>query len=175
MALGAPEDEIVLDTKWFQVVARRPPGYADPHFSLKTHDYVGIVAVNSRGEFLLVRQFRPTVWQTTLEIPSGHVDPGQTPEEAARMELFEETGYEAEKFELLGDFSPDTGRLGNRMWGFFAGNAVPTCNPAYKPEQGIETVIYRGGIHDLVREKDFCSALNRALLFAAVMQGKLKL
>jgi ADP-ribose pyrophosphatase len=172
---GAPVDEVVLDTKWFQVVARRAPGYADLHYSLKTRDYVGIVAVNHEGQFLLVRQFRPTLWQTTLEIPSGHVESGQTPEEAARAELLEETGHEAAQFELLGDFSPDTGRLGNRMWCFFAGNAKPTRDPAHQPEEGIDFLLYQKSIHDLMREREFCSALNRAAIFAAVLQGRINL
>src|ERR1700687_2612926 len=121
MVSAPPPEEVVLDTKCFQLVPRRPPAYAEPHYSLRTRDYVGVVAVTTNGELLLVRQFRPAVWETTLELPSGHVEPGQTPEEAARTELLEETGHEANSFELVGDFSPDTGRLGNRMWCFFAG------------------------------------------------------
>jgi 8-oxo-dGTP pyrophosphatase MutT (NUDIX family) len=170
---GVPADEVVLDTKWFQVVARRPPAFSEPYYSLRTPDYVAVVAVNPKGEFLLVRQFRPAVWETTLELPCGHVEPGQTPEQAARAELLEETGYEAERFDLLGDFSPDTGRLSNRMWCFFAANALPTRNSTYRPEAGIDFVLYRGTLPQLLREKDFYSALNCAALFAAVLQGKL--
>ena len=172
---GLTTEEVVLDTKWFQVVARRPPAFSEPHYSLRTRDYVAIVALNPRGEFLLVRQFRPAVWETTLELPSGHVEQGQTPEQAARTELLEETGHEAERFDLLGDFSPDTGRLGNRMWCFFAGNALPTGDAAYEPEAGIDSVLYKGTLRDLLREKGFYSALNCAALFAAVVQGKLKI
>ena len=172
---GLTTEEVVLDTKWFQVVARRPPAFSEPHYSLRTRDYVAIVALNPGGEFLLVRQFRPAVWETTLELPSGHVEQGQTPEQAARTELLEETGHEAERFDLLGDFSPDTGRLGNRMWCFFAGNALLTGNAAYEPEAGIDFVLYKGTLRDLLREKGFYSALNCAALFAAVVQGKLKI
>jgi 8-oxo-dGTP pyrophosphatase MutT (NUDIX family) len=175
MVPGFSAEQVVLDTKWFQVVARRPPAFDEPHYSLRTRDYVGIVAVSPAGELLLVRQFRPAVWEVTLELPSGHVDPGQTPEQAARTELLEETGYEAERFDLLGDFSPDTGRLGNRMWCFFAGDALPTRDPAYRPEAGIDFVLYQGTLRELLREKAFYSALNCAALFAAVLQGKLKL
>ena len=175
MDSGLTREEVVLDTKWFQIVARHPLGFSDPHYSLRTRDYVAIVALNPKGEFLLVRQFRPAVWETTLELPSGHVEQGQTPEQAARTELFEETGHEAERFDLLGDFSPDTGRLGNRMWCFFAGNALPTRNSAYQPEAGIDFVLYQRTLRDLLQEKGFYSALNCAALFAAALQGKLKI
>jgi ADP-ribose pyrophosphatase len=175
MDSGVPAEEVVLDTKWFQIVARHPPAFTEPHYSLRTRDYVGVVAVNSAGELLLVRQFRPAVWGTTLELPSGHIEPGQTPEQAARTELLEETGHEAERFELVGDFSPDTGRLCNRMWCFFAGEARPTSNPAYQPEAGIEFVRYRGTLRDLLGEESFCSALNRAAVLAAVLKGRIKI
>jgi ADP-ribose pyrophosphatase len=175
MDSGVPSEEVVLDTKWFQIVARRPPAFSEPHYSLRTLDYVGIVAVTPTGELLLVRQFRPAVWEATLELPSGHVESGQTPEEAARIELLEETGHEAERFELLADFSPDTGRLCNRMWCFFAANARPTCNSSYQPEEGIDLVRYSGTLSGLLQEKGFYSALNCAALFAAVLKGRLKI
>jgi 8-oxo-dGTP pyrophosphatase MutT (NUDIX family) len=175
MTPSVPAEEVVLNTKWFQIVARHPPAYSEPHYSIRTRDYVAVVAVSPKGELLLVRQFRPAVWATTLELPSGHVEPGQTPEEAARAELLEETGHEAERFELLGDFSPDTGRLGNRMWCFFAGDAVPTRNPAHQAEPGIDFVLHQGSLRELLREDGFYSALNCAALFAAVLQGKLQI
>jgi ADP-ribose pyrophosphatase len=170
---AAPAEEVVLDTNWFQIVARRPAGFDSPHYSLRTRDYVSVVATDHAGRLLLVRQFRPTVWETTLELPSGHVEAGQTPEQAARTELLEETGHEAERFEFLCNLSPDTGRLGNRMWCFFAGNATPTKNAAYKAEAGIDFVLYDGDIRALTAEKDFYSALNCAALFAAVLKGKI--
>jgi 8-oxo-dGTP pyrophosphatase MutT (NUDIX family) len=171
----APMQKVVFDTPWFQIVERNPPDYLSPHYSLQTRDYVGIIAIDLSGCILLVRQFRPTLWEKTLEIPSGHVEEGQKPEEAARIELYEETGHEVDRMELLCDLSPDTGRIGNRMWCFFAGNARPTSNPNYQPEAGVDFVRYESGVRDLLQEKEFCSALNRAALFAAVEKGKIAL
>jgi ADP-ribose pyrophosphatase len=176
MDFGTPADEIVLDTKWFQIVARRPiNSTVQPHFCLKTLDYVCIVAVTTKGELLLVRQFRPVLWQNSLEIPSGHIEPGQTPEEAARAELLEETGYEAHKLEFLTNVSPDTGRLGNRLWCYFAGNVRPTADSKHTLEAGIELIHHRGSIAALAQSDEFCSALHRAALFAAVLEGKLRI
>ena len=69
--------------------------------SFKATDFVVIVAVTRQDQILLVRQFRPAAAAVTLELPAGHVDPGETPEQAARRELLEETGYEADTFKLL--------------------------------------------------------------------------
>ena len=175
MSASFPSQKVVFDTPWFQVVERNPPGYTFPHYSLQTLDYVCIIALDRAGCLLLVRQFRPTLWQSTLEIPSGHVEVGQKPDEAARLELFEETGHEVDHMELLCNLSPDTGRIGNRMWCFFAENARPTYDSAYQPEEGIDLVRYKFGVRALLEEKEFCSALNRAALFAAVVKGKIRL
>jgi ADP-ribose diphosphatase len=173
--MDEPAEQIVFKTSWFQVVARHPPGFSEPHYSLKALDYVGVAAVTPAGEFILVRQFRPTLWTTTLELPAGHVEQGQTPEEAARAELLEETGYECGQFDFLGHLCPDTGRIGNRLWCFFAGNATPTRNRSHAIEAGIEPVVYRGSLRDLTREPEFCSAASHAILLAAVRHGKLAL
>lgn len=50
---------------------------------------------------VLVRQFRPPTGKYVIEAPAGLIDPGETPEAAARRELFEETGYTGELVKLL--------------------------------------------------------------------------
>ena len=82
-------------------------------------DYVTFLALTNNNEILFVKQYRPVLEKYTLELPSGHVEPGQTPEQAAQAELLEETGYKAEKLELLGCINPDPGRLNNKLWRFF--------------------------------------------------------
>jgi 8-oxo-dGTP pyrophosphatase MutT (NUDIX family) len=39
----------------------------------------------------------------TLALPKGHIDPGETPEEAATREVREETGVEGQLVDKLGD------------------------------------------------------------------------
>lgn len=63
-----------------------------------------IVAMTTSREVLLVEQHRPGARGPLLEIPAGTIDPGETPEECARRELQEETGYQARTIERLGGF-----------------------------------------------------------------------
>lgn len=55
-------------------------------------------------EVVLVRQTRPGARDWTLELPSGKVEPGETPHDAAVRELAEECALAAASFRELGSF-----------------------------------------------------------------------
>jgi ADP-ribose pyrophosphatase len=65
-----------------------------------------ILAVTAEQNILLVEQYRIPVHVPTIELPAGIIgdEPGSTNEsqaEAARRELLEETGYAAERVEIV--------------------------------------------------------------------------
>lgn len=49
----------------------------------------GILMIDPSGKALFVKRSDTGVWAT----PAGHVEQGETPWEAAKREIFEETGY----------------------------------------------------------------------------------
>jgi 8-oxo-dGTP pyrophosphatase MutT (NUDIX family) len=51
------------------------------------------------GKVLIAKRFKPPLWS----LPGGRVEPGETPEQAAVRELFEETGVKAELVALAGE------------------------------------------------------------------------
>ena len=63
--------------------------------------YVTIAAFTPSNEAILVRQFRPGPEIELISFPEGYIDEGETPEDAARRELLEETGFEAESIVFL--------------------------------------------------------------------------
>jgi len=64
---------------------------------------VAVVAVEG-DELVVVRQRRAGAKDMTTELPSGKVDAGEGPDEAARRELAEECGLEARDWRRLGAF-----------------------------------------------------------------------
>jgi len=74
-----------------------------PYYRLTGKDSAICCVLNQRGEFVLVRQFRPNLDAYTLEFPAGGVDEGESPLEAMHRELAEETGLCC-KFISLGIF-----------------------------------------------------------------------
>ena len=64
---------------------------------------VAIVA-SIDGELVAVRQPRPGAPEPTLELPSGKLEPGETPLDAAGREFAEECGLAAAGWRELGTF-----------------------------------------------------------------------
>ena len=82
-------------------------------------DAVVVVAVDGDA-VVLVRQFRPAAGGDVLELPAGKVDAGEAPEEAARRELAEETGYGGGRWEAGPVLWATPGYSEERMHFFFA-------------------------------------------------------
>ena len=70
---------------------------------------VVVVPLLGPAETLMVAQYRYALGRETIEFPAGKLDPGEKPEEAARRELMEETGYRAASLKRLLSFAPSIG------------------------------------------------------------------
>jgi len=81
---------------------------------------VVVLPVLPDGRIVMIRQYRYAAGQYLWELVAGHKEPGEDPEEGARRELEEETGYSAKKFTKLLDIYPSPGLLGEKMDIFLA-------------------------------------------------------
>ena len=165
----------VFSTPWFSVTAKSQESESEtaPYYVLEMQDYVSVIAVTTAEEIVLVRQYRPAVDMWTLELPSGHVGEGESPEDSARRELLEETGYEAKVLEVLGSLYPDTGRLSNRLWCYFAPN-VRRVSAAEHPESGIEVLRVSPKIFfEQVEDLRLNHALNIGAILLAILKRKI--
>jgi 8-oxo-dGTP pyrophosphatase MutT (NUDIX family) len=87
---------------------------------VETPAAVAIVAVDAEGRVVLVRQERPAVRASLLELPAGVVDDGESPDEAARRELAEETGLRGGRWRELRLVHPSPGFLHEPLTLFLA-------------------------------------------------------
>ncbi|MCK9275734.1 MAG: NUDIX hydrolase [Syntrophales bacterium] len=113
--------------------ARSPrTGEAHDFFILETPSWVNIIPLTKEDEVVMIRQWRHGIGQVTLEIPGGVIEPADTPLSAARRELSEETGYEAEQMISLGFIYPNPAIQNTLCYTFLARNV--TC----KGEQNLD-------------------------------------
>jgi ADP-ribose pyrophosphatase len=65
-----------------------------------------IVVPMISGKLVMLYNYRYPLNEMSLEFPSGHIEKGESPAEAAERELEEEVGYIAEKLRQIGEFCP---------------------------------------------------------------------
>lgn len=87
---------------------------------IEADDWVNVVPITEDGQIVCVRQYRHGTGEITLETPGGVVDKGELPENTARRELLEETGYEAESIAHIGTVTPNPAIQNNRCHFYLA-------------------------------------------------------
>ncbi|MEP6962961.1 MAG: NUDIX hydrolase [Acidobacteriota bacterium] len=108
----------LLKTSIFRVtqdVALDPDGFEIKRAIVQHQGSAVVMPVDDKNRILLVRQYRLPALQYMWELPAGRVDPGETPLQAARRELAEETGCRAKKMQKLAEFWPSPGFLAEKM------------------------------------------------------------
>lgn len=63
-------------------------------------DAVEILAISKKG-ILIERQYRRGIKKSIYELPAGYMGLGEKPQEAAKRELLEETGYASSKITFM--------------------------------------------------------------------------
>jgi ADP-ribose pyrophosphatase len=94
----------------------------------KTSGVVAILAITEEQELILVEQLRLPVNKRVIEIPAGLAGDIEGKEnealaEAAKRELLEETGYEAQRMEYLTE-GPSSAGLSTEVVTFFRAHAL---------------------------------------------------
>ena len=81
-----------------------PDGRTTPYGVVECAGAVGVLPFLDRDTVILVGQYRYIAGAFLWEMPTGGMHAGETPEAAARRELAEEAGYEAERLVRVCEF-----------------------------------------------------------------------
>src|SRR5436190_4759608 len=114
--LGLYEDTLVLNGK--EKIYLR---------GIRKH-YSTVVPFVSKDEILVIESYRHLVDSTQIEVPSGYIDEGESPKEAAIRELKEETGYAAKDVISIGHYTLDYSMFDQRGNLFVAYGLVKVGN-----------------------------------------------
>ncbi|MBI4180942.1 MAG: NUDIX hydrolase [Chloroflexi bacterium] len=162
----------IWETEWFSIEAvPNQSSSGRPYFRLSMNDSVEVIAVTPDKKIILVRQFRPALGISMLELPAGHVDTGESREEAIIRELREETGYVCDETTCLGSFRIAPSRINNTLH-FFFGKGARTMD--VKGERGRETevvLVTEDEFNKLILDGKFLEVAGVASYFLSRLKG----
>ena len=162
--------EIVFHTSWFQIGAVVPgaesSGTSDPYYCLIRAPGVLACMLDAAGRLVLVEQYRPPLGRTTLEMPAGAIEDGETPEQAVIREAIEETGYVCHQwFEI----SPMRMMLNREdvIEYFYIGLGAHKALTWQATERAKARLVKRGDFPDLVKSGQFEQTLALGGMYLA--------
>lgn len=117
---------------------RLPHGYRGNFYISGGADVVCALVMTSDGRVVLAKQFRPGPERVMWELPGGAVEPGESPIEAVRREVREETGYHG-RTRLVG-ISTNDGWSERRRHHYVITNAVRVADPKTDSAEAVEVV-----------------------------------
>lgn len=99
-----------------------PDGTIVPeYYVLEYPDWVNIIAITKEKKFILVKQYRPGIEKTCLELCAGVCEKeDESPLLSAQRELMEETGYGGGKWREFMCISPNASATNNYSYCFIA-------------------------------------------------------
>lgn len=112
-------------------------------FNNEQRQAAAVIALTKDAQVVISRQFRPGREAWLDEIPGGGFEEGETAEEAASRELFEETGYRPGTLRYLGAYSWDAYNNLTSHY-FLATDCTPearTTPEQVELDQGLEVVL----------------------------------
>ena len=165
--------ERLLETPYFALRSDRLrlPGGAvkDPYYVVERPDAAIIFPLTGEGEVVLVRQYRPPLERMELGLPAGLVEEGEKPEDAARRELLEETGYSGDQWEPLGSLASSPSLKDNWAYLFLARGVEESAPPAPDEHELVEVVRAPvGDLPGLIRSGEIVSSSGVAAIMLAL-------
>ena len=162
-------NKTVYKNQWFQVINKYYENEKKNYYVLNIPDSSVILPITENNEFIIIKQFRESLDNYSLELPAGFIDENETPQQAAERELFEETGYISKEFIYLG-----IGRLminrTNSVQHLFAAKNI---NQKSKPKENIEVLkISQSKLYDMISEDKFVQLSGQGLILKYLIQNK---
>jgi ADP-ribose pyrophosphatase len=172
------ERHLAYESPWVDVVEKRVDlGGArgvETFWAVRTRGYAAVVAVTDGGTIPLVSQYRPAVEAHVLELPSGMIEVGESPHDAARRELLEETGCRCDDVVPLGRLHVDSGRSETQQWAFFAAGATVVGAPTSDEDLSLRFVS-PSELRASILDGEFNQSAHLAMIALAFLSGRLPL
>jgi len=138
--------EVVHKNPWWKYKCDkiiRPDGTEGEYCYTETPGNVIIIPVLDDGRLILVRQYRYLGEKNSIEFPGGGMGKGESPTDAAKRELLEESGYNTENLIKLGVFEPSVGVIKDLSHVFIANELTEIQSPQSEAMESTEVILRR--------------------------------
>lgn len=128
------EKRVLLERPpWFTVGAQDvelPDGTVLRDYNwIKMRSFAIVVPILDGNKTILARSYKLGVGEISLSLPAGYLEDGEQPVDAAKRELREETGHEADEWTSLGRYVVDGNYGAGAMYAFLAKGARKVGEP----------------------------------------------
>ena len=161
--------EYLIERPW--LTARRdcvqlPDGrIMDEYYVLEYPDWVNIIAIDKKGNMILVRQYRHALGQTNFELVAGVLEQDENPLDAAKRELLEETGYSGGEWHELMQLSANSSTMTNITHCFVATGVEKISEQHLDDTEDLEVYTFtQSEVKEMIRQGEFMQALMVAPL-----------
>ena len=173
------ESKQLFNEPWLHIRVEKcelPDGRVMPaYYILEYPSWANAFALTKDGKVLMVKQYRHAIGEESIELAGGVVDPGESPEDAIRRELLEETGYAFESIELIGKLSANPATANNYTFLYLAKGGEKVAEQKLDFTEDVEVLLYSmEEVKQLLRENKILQALHTSCIFYALdRMGKL--
>ncbi len=116
--------DYLLKSRWLKVRkdhVMMPSGVEmDDYFVLEYPDWVNVIAITDKGEFIIEQQYRHGTQTVDYELCAGTLEKNETALEAAQRELLEETGFAGGEWTLYCESAPNPAAMTNMNYTYIA-------------------------------------------------------
>lgn len=182
--------EHIIQDEWidFRRSAYRFPDGSmfEPFYSYSRRDYVVVVASDTDGNYLCVRQFRQGIKKVTTEFPAGGIERKDGKEyggsgdlsaedalAAAKRELLEETGYDSDEWKHLLTVPSNATIADNYAHLFVARNCRKVSGQALDETEFLTVKKFRAReIEDMIAKGEFQQAIHITAWLLSLRGGR---
>ena len=128
----------------------------DDYHRIEIKDAVMLLVKNKKGELLTYKEYRHGINCESITFPAGGVEKDESPIDAARRELLEETGYLANSFDIINDYIVSGSYMFSKLTFILVQDIKKKQNPVNKDIENPEIIwMNKEKVKLALKNKDF--------------------